>query len=470
MERSPNQFPQAALNALKNPTLQTAMERGTQNGVNSRLRAMGELPHADQLRQQGRAAKQRALNHLPDLLAQFEAQINARGAQVLWAEDAAEANRLILEIAQKHGVKKVVKGKSMVTEEIGLNPVLEGAGLEVIETDLGEFIVQLDHDTPSHIVAPIIHKTREQVRDLFMDRLQMPASDDPAVMTAHARAHLRQEFLSADMGITGANFLIAETGTAVIVTNEGNGRMTSSLPKVHVIAAGIEKIVPTLEDFGTLLQILTRSATGQKMSVYTHLMSGPASPQDPDGPDSMYVVLIDNGRSRFYGEQYAEVLLCLRCGACQHVCPVYQNVGGHAYGAVYGGPIGSVLTPLQQGVENAQPLPYASSLCGACQTACPVMINLPDMLLRLRADLVSGGHAEPIMQMGIKAWARVMQSPRLYALGGTAARAGTRFLAKGGEAITALPGILGNWTDQRDFPAFAPQSFHQLWREREQGS
>ncbi len=470
MKRHPNDFPHAALAALEDSQLQTALTRATTNGIGGRLQAMGELPHADALRAQGRAAKQRAMNALPELLEQFEQAITARGAMVLWAMDAAEANQHVLSIAQQHAVKKIVKGKSMISEEIGLNPVLENAGLQVVETDLGEFIVQLDDDAPSHIVMPIIHKTREQVRDLFVERLAMPPSDDPAVMTAHAHDHLRREFLSADMGINGANFIIAETGTLVIVTNEGNGRMCSSLPRVHVFLVGIEKVVPTLEDFATLLQLLTRSATGQKLSVYTHLVGGGAKEDDPDGPDHLYVILIDNGRSQMHDTEYADALLCLRCGACQHICPVYQNVGGHAYGSVYGGPIGAVITPLLQGLANAVTLPYASSLCGACKAACPVDIDLPDMLLRLRGDLVSEHHSEPLMTLGIKAWARAMTSPRLYGLGGMAARAGTRALARETGVVQTLPGILGNWTQYRDFPPFAPKSFHQLWREREKGS
>jgi L-lactate dehydrogenase complex protein LldF len=298
----------------------------------------------------------------------------------------------------------------------------------------------------------------------------MPYTDDPAQMTAFAREYLRQEFLSADMGITGANFLIAETGSAAIVTNEGNGRMCSSLPHVHVVVVGIEKVIDTVEDFGTLVQLLPRTGTGQRLSVYVHLMNGPARPEDPDGPEFMYVILLDNGRSRIFNSSYAESLLCIRCGACLNICPVYQNVGGHAYGWVYSGPIGAVLTPLMTGLSNATPLPYASSLCGACKDACPVMVDLPDMLLRLRGDLVSIEQTDPVMSMAIKGWARMMQSPRLYALGGMAARIGTQVMAGGEGAIHNLPGLLGNWTRYRDFPPFAPQSFHQLWREREQGS
>jgi L-lactate dehydrogenase complex protein LldF len=465
-----NQFIENAAAALKNTTLQTALDRGTTHGLNGRISAMAEVTDATALREQGRAARMRALNALPDLLEKFEANITARGAQVLWATDAEECNRLVLEIAQKHDVRRIVKSKSMATEETGLNPVLEAAGLRVVETDLGEFIVQLAGDRPSHIIMPLMHRTQDEIRDLLVERLHMPYTDDPAQMTAFARAYLRQEFLSADMGITGANFLIAETGSAAIVTNEGNGRMCSSLPRVHVVVVGIEKVIDTVEDFGTLVQLLPRTGTGQRLSVYVHLMNGPARPEDPDGPEFMYVILLDNGRSRIFNSSYAESLLCIRCGACLNVCPVYQNVGGHAYGWVYSGPIGAVLTPLMTGLPNAAPLPYASSLCGACKDACPVMVELPDMLLRLRGDLVSIEQTDPVLGMAIKGWARMMQSPRLYALGGMAARVGTQVMAGREGAIHNLPGPLGNWTRYRDFPPFAPQSFHQLWREREQGS
>jgi len=468
MELKANAFLQAATIALQDAHLQTALARGTTNASNARLRAMNEVTDAEALRRQARAAKLRALRNLPALLEQFEANIAQRGATVLWAEDAEACNRLVIEIARRHAVQRIVKSKSMATEETDLNRALQAAGLDVIETDLGEYIVQLDGDSPSHIVMPIVHKTREQVRDLFAEKLGMTPSDDPEVLTAFARQKLREAFLSAQMGITGANFLIAETGTVAIVTNEGNGRMCSSLPPVHVVIAGIEKVVERVADFATLVQLLPRSATGQRMTSYVHLMSGPAQPDEPDGPAFMYVILLDNGRSRIRETEYAESLACIRCGACLNVCPVYQNVGGHAYGWVYSGPIGAVITPLLRGVANAAPLPHASSLCGACQAACPVMINIPDMLLRLRADLVAAGEAPPALSAGIAAWARLMTSPLLYELGGAAARLATRAMAGSNGQVRRLPvPLLGNWTENRDFPPFAAKSFRQLWRERQ---
>jgi L-lactate dehydrogenase complex protein LldF len=338
-----------------------------------------------------------------------------------------------------------------------------------VETDLGEFVVQIAKDHPSHFVFPILHKTREQVRDLFVEKLHMPPSDDPEVLTAAAREYLRQQFIEGDMGITGANFGIAESGTLAIVSKEGNGRMCSSLPRVHVAIMGIEKVIESVEDFATLVQLLTRSATGQRLTSYVHIIGGPAAPGDPDGPEHMYVILLDNGRSRIHATDYAESLACIRCGACLNTCPVYQNVGGHAYGWVYPGPIGAIITPLLQGIHNASPLPHASSLCGACKSACPVDINIPDMLLRLRGDLVREHDTSKTITFGIKGWAVAMRSPRLYAMSGKAASAATRAIKGKDGQLHHLPGMLGHWTQNRDFPPFAAKSFHELWRERQKG-
>jgi L-lactate dehydrogenase complex protein LldF len=467
MELKPNDFVHSATIAIQDITLQTALDRGTGNSTRNRAVAMDETTDAQALRQQARGARLRALKNLPELLEQLEANLTARGVHVLWAADGAEANQHVLNIARQHQVQKIAKGKSMATEETLLNHDLEAAGLKVIETDLGEFIVQLAHETPSHFVMPIMHKTREQVRDLFVRDLNMPPTDDPAALTAVARLYLRERFVEADMGITGANFAIAETGTLAIVSNEGNGRMCSSLPRVHVVMMGIEKVVATLEDFGTLVQMLIRSATGQRMTSYIHMMSGPARPDDPDGPEAMYLILLDNGRTGLYDSEYVESLACIRCAACLNTCPVYQNVGGHSYGWVYPGPIGSIITPLLKGIHNAAPLPHASSLCGACKQACPVDIDIPDMLLKLRGDLVKDDNTPKMVTAGIKGWAVAMQSPRLYELSGTAASIVTRTIGGPDHLLHNLPGLLGNWTRYRDFPAFAPKSFHQLWRERE---
>src|SRR5258707_4573989 len=452
--------------ALKDITLQTALDRATNRAVNGRIAAIGETTDAPALRQQARHARLRALHNLPDLLERLEANLTARGVTVLWAADGSECNQHVIDIARQHGVKKIIKSKSMATEETHLDAALESEQLEVSETDLGEFIVQIDHDTPSHIVFPILHKTREQVRALFVERLHMPPSDDPEKLTAAARDYMRQQFIEADMGITGANFAIANTGTLAIVSNEGNARMCSSLPKVHVAIVGIEKVIESVEDFATLVQLLTRSATGQRLTSYIHLIGGPAQDGDPDGPDHMYVILLDNGRSNIYDSAYTESLACIRCGACLNTCPVYQNVGGHAYGWVYPGPIGAIITPLLTGIHNAAPLPHASSLCGSCQSACPVDIQIPDMLLKLRGDLVAEGDTQFQVTLGIKGWATAMRSPRLYEMSGKAARLGTQAIKGKDGQLHSLPGLLGNWTKNRDFPPFAEKSFHQLWREK----
>lgn len=461
-----NAFLSGARVALADVHLQTALDRSLGGADTRRLTAWDETTDAQALRQQGRNAKLRALHDLPELLEQLEANLIAKGVTVLWAADAEECNRHVLDVARQHGVRHIVKGKSMATEETHLNAALEAAGLEVTETDLGEFVVQIAGERPSHIVSPILHKTREQVRDLFVEHLGTGPSTDPHALAYAARLYLRQKFIHAEMGITGANFAIAETGTLAIVTNEGNGRMCSSVPRVHVVVVGIEKVVPTAADFATLVQMLARSTGGQRITTYVHLMGGPARPGEPDGPDHMVVILLDNGRSRIHGSEYAEVLACIRCGACLNTCPVYQNVGGHAYGGVYSGPIGAVITPLLTSLSEAAPLPHASSLCGACKAACPVDIDLPDKLLKLRGDQVAARQTDPLISAAIRGWAMAMQRPALYRLGAAAAQAATRSAAGHEPAIHSLPGLLGNWTQNRDFPAFAPKSFHQLWRDR----
>jgi L-lactate dehydrogenase complex protein LldF len=469
MELTANRFQDSAVIALQDITLQTALDRGTGNADSRRRNVIGELPHSQALRMQGRGSRLRALHDLPELLERFEANVTARGGHVLWAADAAEANQHVIDVCQRHGLKHGVKSKSMATEEIGLLPALEAAGIEMVETDLGEYIVQINESHPSHIIMPVMHMTKEQIRDLFMEKLDMPYTEQAADMTQFIRTHLRRKYIEADFGMSGGNFLIAETGTVVIVTNEGNGRLSTSIPRVHIAVVGIEKVIPTWEDFATLIQMLPRSATGQRMTVYVNMFNGPAKAGEPDGPEAFYVVLLDNGRSNIYASEYAEALACIRCGACLNACPVYQNVGGHTYGWVYPGPIGAIVTPLLKGKENAAPLPFASSLCGACRQACPVDINIPDMLLRLRHDLE---HVqEPAWRLGMKAWAFGFSHPLLYEIGGKVAGAGSGVLAEatgtnaeGGLNNLPFP-VLQGWTDTRDFPPFAGQSFRDWWRE-----
>jgi L-lactate dehydrogenase complex protein LldF len=347
------QFKQAATIAIQDIQLQTALDRGTTRAVTGRQTAMGETADAAVLRGQAREARLRALNRLPDLLEQLERNVSAAGGKVLWARDAAEANQLILELCQTHGVKRVTKGKSMVTEESGLNHALEDAGIEINESDLGEYIIQLAHEKPSHIVFPMLHKTKEATAELLHRTLGMPMTDDPAVMTRFVRGVMRRKYIEADLGISGVNFAIAETGTIITVENEGNNRLSCSAPRVHVAVMGLEKVLATWQDWTTISQLLPRSATGQRMTVYTNLFNGPRRAGEPDGPETFYLLILDNGRSRVLGTEYAESLACIRCGACLNACPVYQNIGGHAYGWVYPGPIGSIVSPLLQGLSSA---------------------------------------------------------------------------------------------------------------------
>ncbi len=465
MELTANKFNEQAVIALEDIQLQTALDRGTGNSNSRRRAVMGELDHAQQLRQQGRGSRLRALHELPELLEQLETNVTAKGGHVLWATDADEANQHILEICQRHNLKRGVKSKSMATEEINMQPFLTEHGIEMIETDLGEYIVQIGDDHPSHIIMPVMHKTKEQIRDLFMEKLAMPYTDDASTMTTFIRHHLRHKYTEADFGMSGGNFMIAETGTVVIVTNEGNGRLSTSIPKVHIAVVGIEKVLPTWEDFGTLIQLLPRSATGQRLTVYVNGFNSPAQEGENDGPDEFYLILLDNGRSDIYTSEYTEALACIRCGACLNACPVYQNVGGHSYGWVYPGPIGAIITPLLKGIENAEPLPFASSLCGACKQACPVDIDIPDMLLKLRRDLEPV--QEPLWKVAMKAYQFGFSHPLLYEMGGKAASLASSVIDPN---TVGLPYPLSGWTQNRDFPPFAKQSFHDWWRENRRKS
>lgn len=453
--------------ALDNRSLQTALGRATDRFVTNRANALALVDDFDDLRARGRAIRASALAQLDDVLVRLSERIEARGGQVFWAADGNAARQYIVDLARTRAVRTIVKSKSMASEEIHLNDALEAAAFTVVETDLGEYIIQLAGETPSHIIAPCIHKTREEISTLFQDHLGMPATDDIPTMTRTARGALRQQFLQADMGISGVNFGVADAGAVVVVENEGNARLTTTAPRIHVAVMGIERVCERLEDLGVLLQLLARSATGQKLSVYTSILSGPRRADEPDGPDEFHLILLDNGRSQIIGGDYAEALLCIRCGACLNACPVYQSIGGHAYGGVYSGPIGAILTPLlQPELRDVHKLPQASSLCGACQSACPVKIAIPDMLLRLRADAVAAGRADAIERIAMAGWSQAMRSPTLYRVGGKLASLGTRLLAREGR-IGWLPPPLDQWTHQRDFPPFAPRSFTELWAERQ---
>src|SRR5512136_2077882 len=343
------------------------------------------------LRQAGHEIRLQAINHLDTYLAQLEEQVTRAGGHVHWARDAAEARSIVLALAREHHVKRVVKAKSMASEEINLNHALAEAGIQVLETDLGEYIVQLAGEMPSHIIVPAVHLTKEGIADLFHEKLGVEAPPEPTVLTAIARARLREEFLAADMGLSGANFMVAETGTIVLVTNEGNGRMCTTLPPVHVAIAGIDKVVPDMQSLTVLLKLLARSATGQKISTYTSFIHGPRQSTEENGPQEFHLILLDNGRTRILQDEVTrETMLCIRCGACLNVCPVYNHVGGHAYGWVYSGPIGAILSPQLLGTKVARELPFASSLCGACADICPVKIPIPSILLQLRHRIAEG--------------------------------------------------------------------------------
>jgi L-lactate dehydrogenase complex protein LldF len=461
----PLRFQDRARAAIADRQLQLALDRTTGQFGQRRSAALATLPDADLVRDAARGAKMAMLRRLGVSLRTFEQRLLDNGARVHWAETGADANRIIVGIAKQAGVRRVAKGKSMASEETHLNDALAREGISAIETDLGEYIVQLGNDRPSHIIAPIVHMTREQVGRLMHDRLQVPYSDDTETLARYARERLREEFLGADMGLTGANFGVIETGTICLVTNEGNGRMVSTLPRVHVVLMGIEKLVPTMADLDRFLKILARSATGQKLSVYTTLLRGPRRSGEESGPDELHVVLLDNGRTRILAGETAEILGCIRCGACLNACPVYKNIGGHAYGDVYPGPVGAIVTPGIRGIEHAAELPGASSLCGACREVCPVRLDIPRMLLALRHTAVERTPQPLTLRLGLKAFARIASRPALYRAAMAAMRRLLRARARDGW-IGRAPGLAAGWTRFRDLKAPAARPFDDQFRAR----
>ena len=415
---------------------------------------------ADAWRRWAEGVKNHTLTHLDRYLSEAEEQLQANGARVHWAADAAEAREIVTGLAARRGVGSVVKGKSMVTEEIDLNPVLEAAGIEVFETDLGEYILQLLEEPPSHILGPALHKSLEQVQELFAERLDTARDGDPDTLARAAREVLRDAFIHADMGITGANFLVSETGTVALIENEGNIRLTTSLPRVHVAVVGIEKLLPRMTDLAGFLQLTARAATGQPIGCFVSLIQGPAADPGDDGPEEVHVVLVDNGRTDVLAHEHAwEALRCVRCGACLNACPVYRQTGGHAYGYVYSGPIGSVLDPGLLGLHEAMPLPFASSLCGACEDACPVRIPIPELLLEWRREAQEEGLTPWKERAALAGLASVTTRPGLYRLTG---KIGSRLGATG--AARMLP-LLGEWSKDRALPRPSPRTFRDLWRE-----
>ena len=472
MEVTSRDFPARALDALDDAQLRRALGRLQTGLAGMRGAAVADLPEFDRLRDEDRAIRDHSLAHLDAYLERFAYQVEASGGVVHFAPDAESAREIVLGICRDVGARKVAKGKSMVTEEIELGEHLAAHGIEALETDLGEYIIQLRKERPSHIVGPALHLVKEQVAETF------EAHHDPAVagdrsgaagLLAEARAVIRRHFLEADVGITGANFAVAETGSTVIVTNEGNGDLTQSLPRVHVAVTGIEKIVPTLEDAATLIRLLTRSATGQEASVYTTYSTGPKRAGDPDGPEQFHVVLVDNGRSGMIGTEFQDMLRCIRCGACMNHCPVYAQVGGHAYGSVYPGPMGAVLTPSLAGIDAAGHLPNASTFCGACEAVCPVKIPLPKLMRHWRAREFERHLTPSAARFGLGVWGFVARRPKLYRFA-TAVAARIMKLRGGRDGrIAALP-VGRGWTAWRDLPAPAGETFQEAWAKRRPGT
>jgi L-lactate dehydrogenase complex protein LldF len=459
-------FRERTAGALGDPQLQEALTIATTKFIGLRREAFASFPHGDELRDRARAIKEATLQRLDHWVERLVTNVEHRGGHVHYATTAEEARDIVLDICRRTGARLAVKTKSMATEEIELNEALGRAGIVPVETDLGEYIIQLAHEKPSHIIAPAIHKTKGQVAALFSRELGRQVAADPEVLTRIARGQLRDKFLRADVGITGANFAVADTGTIVLVTNEGNGRMVTSLPRVHVALVGVDKVVPSLTDLMVFLSILARSATGQKLSVYTTLVQGPRGTGELEGPDELHLVLLDNGRIRELAGPLREALFCLRCGACLNVCPVYRQIGGHAYGGTYSGPIGILLTAMLRGQPPVGDLPHASSLCGACAEACPVRIDIPRMLIELRRDGVQTRTVPRIERAVFRALAAVLTRPALYRRAAGLARLLQRPFVRAG-AIRGLPLFLRSWTTTRDLPPVAHRTFRERWAQLE---
>jgi L-lactate dehydrogenase complex protein LldF len=472
MTLSPQAFKQQAREAVVDPQLRRALDHVKSGFINKRAKARARLPEFEALRDAARDIKNHTLAHLDLYLERYESKVMETGGQVHWCRDGEGARAKVLEICRQHGAKKVTKGKSMVSEEIGLNHFLEKQGIQPVETDLGEYIIQLRGETPSHIIAPAVHLTKDVIEaDFRKTHKQLPEDrplSEPRQLVDEARQVLRNEYLTADIGITGANFLVAETGSSIIVTNEGNGDLTQCLPKVHIVIASLEKVVPTLEDLSTILRVLARSATGQEMTSYTTLSTGPKRAEDPDGPEEYHVILLDNGRSAMLGGEFAEALRCIRCGACMNHCPVYHAIGGHAYGWVYPGPIGSVLTPYLTDLKEARDLPHASTLCGRCESVCPMRIPLPKMLRAWRMQDYEQQIQPAMQRRALGIWSFFAGRPGLYGLGNRMAAQFLRMLAGRKGRIASLP-LAGGWTAHRDLPSPQGGTFQAQWHRKRGG-
>ena len=472
MDPQIRQFKGSARKAINNRNLQSALAKLSSGFPARRQQAAARLPEFESLRDEARAIKDHVLENLDIYLERYEAEVLEAGGHVHWCIDAEAARAKILEICEAAGAKTVTKSKSMIGEEIAINGHLENKNITPVETDLGEYIIQLRDEPPSHIIAPAVHLTMDQVADTFMAHHEnldsSRALDEPRKLLEEARAQLRDQFIGADVGLTGANMLIAETGSNVLVTNEGNADLTYSLPKVHIVIASLEKIVPTLEDAATILRVLARSATGQEMSVYTTFCTGPRRDVDTDGPEEYHVVLLDNGRSKLIGTEFQEMLRCIRCGACLNHCPVYQTVGGHAYGWVYSGPMGSVLVPGLIGLDEASNLPHASTLCGKCESVCPMRIPLPRMLRSWRQKQFETKRSGVFARVALRAWAALVLRPGLYRLAMGLGIAGLGAWGRRRGRFAWLPMARG-WTSGRDFPAPTGDTFIAQWHKGARG-
>lgn len=455
---------------LKNDFMREAVSSAQGRLKERKQIAQVELGNWEEWRSLSEEIRQHTLENLDYYLEQFAMNVSKRGGHVFFATTAKEANEYVAKIVQNKKAKKIIKAKSMVTEEISLNENLESLGCQVIESDLGEYILQLDdHEPPSHIIAPALHKNKEQIRDTFKEKRGYTKSSKPEELALFAREQLREEFLSADIGITGCNFAVAESGAITLVTNEGNAGLTTTLPKTLITFMGMERIVPTWEELDILVGMLCRSAVGQKLTSYITAITGPKEEADVDGPEEFHIVIIDNGRSNILGTEFQSVLQCIRCAACVNVCPIYRHVGGHSYGSIYSGPIGAVLSPLLGGYEDYKELPYASSLCGACTEACPVKIPLHDLLIKHRRNIVEEqGKAGFGEKLAMKGFSIAASSPKLYSMGAKAAPAMMGPLVKEGK-VTKGPGPIKPWTDIRDFPEPSKQSFREWYKHREKG-
>ena len=467
---STQQFKKDTFSALNNPQLRGNFKRAMSGLMQKRFAVFPDDQEFHQLSEIGRSTRANGLQKLPELLQQLESNCSKNGIHVYWAETVDQANQLVLEIAQRHNAKSVVKGKSMVSEEMELNSFLEKHGIEALEADLGEYIIQSDHELPSHIIMPAIHKNKEQIAQLFNQKVEPSVLAESAEeMTAIARKVLRRKFYHADMGVSGVNFAVAETGTICLVENEGNGRFCTTLPPVHVALMGIEKVVEHLEDVPPLLSLLTRSATGQAITTYFNMITSPRREGEKDGPKNVYLILLDNGRTQMYSDQLLrETLMCIRCGACMNHCPVYTRIGGHAYGTTYPGPIGKILTPQMKGLHKAGYLADASSLCGACVEVCPVKIPITEILLRLRhknevekrriSILSPKAWKVKATNLVWKGWKTVFANPEIY-------RLNSKVIAKLANYTPPWMPVLRNWTSVRSTPVFAKKNLHQLVRE-----